>query len=358
MKRILPVLFPLFISITGFCQANKSWALNAKIGDGFIVAHRPSVVQVLQRHCRSFELDYTFKTQSKKGWEELYNFPEIGFGYQYFNLGNPSELGTAQGLFGLVNFKLSNHYSNFLHAHLGLGIGYVSKNFNTIDNYKNLLVGSKINATITTGIEYNFHLSEKTEITTGINLTHYSNGASKVPNMGVNLAMINAGLIYHINPVPVSRKDSVTLQRNKSFEVLFAGGMKQIYPPNSPIYGVAILTTDYIKPIKSKSLLTTGLDLYVDGSHKNYLLQDSLFTSGIESFLRSGLHIGYGLSVGKCTGILQVGYYFYNPHKIDGLIYNTLSFRYHISNHLFACFNLKAHYGRADNFQYGFGYDF
>ncbi len=358
MKRILPLLFLNLIAIAGFSQTSKSWAINAKLGDGFIVAHRPSVVQVLQKHCRSFELDYTLKTQSRKGWEELYNFPEIGFGYQYFNLGNPSELGIAQGIFGLINFKLTNHNSNFLHSHIGLGIGYVTKTFNTIDNYKTLLVGSKINATITTGIEYNFNLSKKTEITTGINFTHYSNGSSKVPNMGINLAFINVGLIYKIISTPVIYKEAITLQREKYFEVLIAGAVKQIYPPNSPTYGVAILTADYIKPIKNKSLITTGFDAYVDGSHKNYLLQDSLFTSGIGSVLRSGIHIGYGLSVGKCTGILEAGYYFYNPHKIDGLIFNTLSFRYHINNHLFACFNLKAHYGRADYFQYGFGYHF
>ena len=118
MKRIHPLLFLNLIAIAGFSQTTKSWAINAKLGDGFIVAHRPSVVQVLQKHCRSFELDYTLKTQSRKGWEELYNFPEIGFGYQYFNLGNPSELGIAQGIFGLINFKLTNHNSNFLHSHI------------------------------------------------------------------------------------------------------------------------------------------------------------------------------------------------------------------------------------------------
>jgi hypothetical protein len=137
---------------------------------------------------------------------------------------------------------------------------------------------------------------------------------------------------------------------------LVAGGIKQVYPPNTPKYGVGILTADYLLPLKKKSLFSIGTDAFVDGSHKNFLLQDSIVTKGAEGILRAGFHIGYGLKVGQCTGILQTGYYLYNPYDIDGRIYTTLSFRYHINEHWFACFNLKSHYARADYFQYGIGY--
>ena len=91
MKRFLLFLSLLLISFFSFGQSLKNWSATAKLGNGFIVAHRPSVVHVLQKHCRSAELNFTKSTTRKGGWEELYNFPEIGFGYQYFNLGNPQE---------------------------------------------------------------------------------------------------------------------------------------------------------------------------------------------------------------------------------------------------------------------------
>jgi len=356
MKRFLFISVLVFAAISSNSQSVKDWSCTAKIGNGFIVAHRPSVVHVLQKHSRSFELDFTKTTSRKKGWEELYNYPEIGFGYQYFNLGNPEELGSAQGLFGLVKFKLFNHKTNYFKTHLGIGLGYVSKTFNITDNYKNLLVGSHINATITTGIEYQIQVSKKTEFTSGINLTHYSNGGSNVPNMGINLAMLNVGLVYHLNDISNPTKDSVSINREKAFEVVIAGGIKQIYPPNSPKYGVGIFTTDYLWPIKKKSLFTIGTDAFFDGSHRAFLKQDSVITNGIDGVMRAGIHLGYGLKVGKCTGILQTGYYLYNPHEIDGRIYNTLSIRYHLNDHWFVCFNLKSHYARADYFQYGIGY--
>jgi hypothetical protein len=356
MKRFLLFSVLVFAAMCGNSQSLKEWSTTAKIGNGFIVAHRPSVVHVLQKHCRSLELNFTQTTTKRKGWEELYNFPEIGFGYQYFNLGNPQELGSAQGLFGLIKFKLINHKTNFLKTHLGFGVGYVSKPFNVEDNYKNLLVGSRINATITTGIEYQIRLSKKSEIISGINLTHYSNGGSNVPNMGINLAMLNIGLIYHLNEIYPIEKDTVNIDRAKSFEVLLAGGVTQIYPPNSPKYGVGIITADYLWPLKKKSVFTIGADAFVDGSHKKFLLQDSIITDGFESAVRGGIHFGIGIQVGKCTGLLQTGYYFYNPYEIDGRIYNTLSFRYHLNNQWFVCFNLKSHYARADYFQYGIGY--
>jgi hypothetical protein len=356
MKRFLLFLSLLLISFFSIGQSLKNWSTTAKLGNGFIVAHRPSVVHVLQKHCRSLELNFTQTTTKRKGWEELYSFPEIGLGYQYFNLGNPQELGSAQGLFGLIKFKLINHKTNFLKTHLGFGVGYVSKPFNVEDNYKNLLVGSHINATITTGIEYQIRLSKKSEIISGINLTHYSNGGSNVPNMGINLAMLNIGLIYHLNEIHPIEKDTVNIDRSKSFEVLLAGGVTQIYPPNSPKYGVGILTTDYLWPLKKKSVFTVGADAFLDKSHKAFLLQDSIITDGVDGFLRWGIHVGYGLRVGKCTGILQTGYYLFNPNKIDASIYNTLSFRYHINEQWFVCFNLKSHFARADYFQYGIGY--
>jgi hypothetical protein len=356
MKRYLFFLSLILTSIFSFGQSIKNWSATAKLGNGFIVSHRPSVIHVLQKHCRSAEVNFTKVTMKKGNWEELYNFPEIGFGYQYFNLGNPQELGTAQGLFGLIKLNLFKHRTSYFKTHLGLGVGYVSKTFNLNDNYKNLLVGSKINATITTGIEYQIKLSKKSEFTSGINLTHYSNGGSNVPNMGINLAVLNIGLVYHLNQLNQIEKDTLHIERSEAFEILLAGGIKQIYPPNSPKYGVGIITTDYIWPIKNKSVFTLGTDVFFDRSHKAFLLQDSIITEGLDGFLRGGIHIGYGLRVGKCTGIIQTGYYLFNPNEINGRIYNTLSFRYHINEQWFVCFNLKSHFARADYFQYGIGY--
>ena len=339
-------------------QEPKNWAVTAKIGDGFIVAHRPSVVHVLQKHTRSFEIDYTFKTHNKKDWEEIYNFPELGIGYQFFNLGNPTELGTAQGLFGLIKFNLWNTKSSTLTTHLGIGVGYVSKPFNTTNNYKNILIGSKINATITTGVEYSFRLSHQTFFNAGINLTHYSNGSSNVPNMGINLASINAGIQHFLNTPIKSNKEKFNLQRKSHIAFLLAGGVKQTYPPNSPKYAIGVFTSDYILPIKNKSIVAIGGDFYYDKSRQIELNENQIEYNNFNLGMRAGIHFGYGLQAGKCSGQIQTGYYLYNPFHFDGRIYSTLTIRYQINEHLFACFNLKSHFARADYFQYGIGYQF
>jgi len=356
MKRFLLFSLLVFVVSFGKCQSINDWSFTGKVGNGFIIAHRPAIVHVLQKHIRSFELDFTKETNRRKGWEELYNFPEIGIGYQYFNLGNPQELGSAHGLFGMIKFKVLNHKANYLKAHLGLGLGYITKCFNINTNYKNQIVGSHINATVTTGIEYQIRISSLSSITAGVNITHYSNGGTKMPNLGLNLAVINAGMVFHLTEPKNLIKDSIHFTRKRSFQFLMAGGIKQLYPPNSPINGAGVITSDYIWPARKKAIYATGLDFYFDGGQKEYLLKDSIYTNGIESFLRVGFHLGYGLQVGKCTGMIQTGYYSYNPKLINGRIYSTLSFRYHLNNHWFLCFNLKSHFARAEYFQYGFGY--
>jgi hypothetical protein len=48
MKRFLLFSVLVFAAMCGNSQSLKEWSTTAKIGNGFIVAHRPSVVHVLQ----------------------------------------------------------------------------------------------------------------------------------------------------------------------------------------------------------------------------------------------------------------------------------------------------------------------
>lgn len=337
--------------------APGQWQLSGKVQEGFIIAHRPSVVHLQKKHVKGFEIDYLKQTNGEANWHHLYNFPVLGFGYQYFDLGNQEELGYGQSLIGLIHFPLLKKQRLRLNVKFGIGIGYIEKPFNLTDNYKNQTVGSHINAVITTGTQVRFRSNKNDQILAGIDLTHFSNGSSKIPNMGINIATVNIGYLHCFGEETILKRDSIsdTSERNE-ITFLAAMGVKELNPPGSATYGIGIFTGDWHHKVTPKSKLGGGTDLFIDNSISKRLEEDEIYVSGLEASARWGIHLSYGLEVGKCSGYFQTGYYLYTRIKNDGNIYSQLSLRYHITKHVFACFNLKSHYAKADYFEYGIGY--
>jgi Lipid A 3-O-deacylase (PagL) len=363
MKNIsFTLICSLILACTLNVQAQQAvapgqWQLSGKFQEGFIIAHRPSVVHLQRKHVKGFEIDWLNQTNGEANWHHLYNFPVLGFGYQFFDLGNQEELGNAQSLIGVIYFPLLNKQRMRLNVKFGLGVGYIDKPFNLTDNYKNQTVGSHVNAVITTGAQLRFRTTHYNQLLAGIDLTHFSNGSSKIPNMGINIATVNIGYIHCFGEETPIKRDSVSgIKHQNEFTILAAMGAKELNPPGSATYGVGIFTGDWHHGVTQKSKLGAGTDLFIDNSVSKRLAEDEIYVSGLEASARWGVHLSYGLEVGKCSGYFQTGYYLYTKIKNDGNIYSQLSLRYLVTKHVFACFNLKSHYAKADYFEYGIGY--
>ena len=61
------------------------------------------------------------------------------------------------------------------------------------------MIGSKVNAYLNTNFYFNWMLSPKFDFTTGVAVTHFSNGNTKFPNAGLNSIGLKVGLVYNIN---------------------------------------------------------------------------------------------------------------------------------------------------------------
>jgi hypothetical protein len=266
-------------------------------------------------------------------------------------------LGNGHSLTGLIHFPILNKQRIRLNVKFGIGIGYIDKPFNLTDNYKNQTVGSHINAVITTGAQVRIRANKTDQLLTGIDLTHFSNGSSKIPNMGINIASLNVGYIHCFGKDTPLKRDSVAgIKHKNEFTFLAAMGAKELNPPGSATYGVGIFTGDWHHGVSRKSKVGIGTDLFIDNSVSKRLAEDAIYVSGLEASARWGMHVSYGLQVGKCSGYFQTGYYLYTKIKNDGNIYSQLSLRYQVTKHIFGCFNLKSHYAKADYFEYGIGY--
>ena len=108
------------------------WMVSARMNYGFMIAHRPTVMQLQKTHVYGFEAEL-FKTSSgTHDWEQAFNKPLTGIGFQYFNLGDNAQLGGSYSIFPQILFPINRSPHLLLSARIGCGLGYIDKKFNTL----------------------------------------------------------------------------------------------------------------------------------------------------------------------------------------------------------------------------------
>lgn len=337
----------------------KRWSIQLSPGFGFLIAHRPSITYLQQRHSRYAEAGFFRQTAGEAAWHSTYRYPRYGLVYRMIDPGNSKILGTGQALMARLIFPLSPNGKGNLLAHFSYGIGYWEKPFNTIDNYKNLAIGSRINGAISAGLSFRKKILPQTDIYAGIDFMHFSNGSTRVPNLGMNFASILLGWTWHFGPEsrPLPAQE-IQATRNREWSFYAAGAVKEKYPPAGKTYPVVALNGAYHRPLRRKGLLGGGVDVIADQSLPERIREEDLRGGLMEGALRFGIFASTGLRMGRWDGLFQLGGYLYNSYPKDGLIYNRLSLRYQAGSHLFLCMNLKSHYAKADYIEWGGGYRF
>ncbi|MDZ7847792.1 MAG: acyloxyacyl hydrolase [Owenweeksia sp.] len=113
--------------------------------------------------------------------------------------------------------------------HLGLGLGYHSTIFDSIVNPANEALSTHFNIAfdLRAGLEWQLNPSLRASLSVGV--LHYSNGAVRKPNFGVNLTQLHAGLAYdfpHKLTLPVTaEKDGF---KDSEWLLIITAGKRQV----------------------------------------------------------------------------------------------------------------------------------
>lgn len=350
---------------TSFCHAgiNDSikYSTEFKLHYGFIMPHHKNMQHLTTGHFPAFEINFNVQMHGEKKWHCLYKYPVIGGALWYADLANPGMLGKAIAVYPFMNFHLCRGRKFYLNYRFGLGLGYITKPFNNIDNYKNIAIGSHLNATLNMFYELKWMLQKKVSLTAGIGLTHFSNGAFKTPNLGINIPTVFTGVAYYLNNTENIAPDTAWkgIRVNKSkFRLFFAGGTKQLYPPEGDQYGVFMLSLNYSRLLSFKRELTAGLDIFLDYSDKRSVKRKGIPLKNDLSLLKPGFYAGHDFIFSKLRLLLHIGYYLYAKDKSDGMIYSRFGLEYDISRSLYGHLALKTHFAKADFVEFGVGYNF
>jgi len=339
--------------------------LQARWHYGFLSAHRPELGYLNRGHTPGLELGFYFQTGASdtNNWTAAYHLPRFGLGYSYIDFSYAQVLGHGHALFGLLDLPLLRYGQNsgcLMDFRIGFGASCLNRYFNARENNHNIAIGSPVNIYIQFALNNHIRLLPHLSLLTGLSMHHYSNGAMRMPNLGLNIFALHGGLAWKLGETkkdPLPRAD-VRFQPSWEYAAWSAIGWRDVSWPGGRLYPVLNLGLEANRMIGVKSALKTGADVFYN-SYANTLLQNEgsakLLSKAVNN-IAVGFHLGYAQIFGPLRMGLVMGIYGHNYLENDGLFYHRLMVRYHFSPHWFANLSLHSHFAVANNFEWGIGY--
>jgi hypothetical protein len=345
---------------------NHNLYIEGKVYYGFLYAHHLELERY-NAHFPAFEINVHQLTFGKREWERAFNYPIVGLSFWYSGLGGSAELGSAFALMPYINFPLYKHKNFSFNFRFAIGAGYLTNRFDRINNYKNLAIGSHLNAGVNMMFEARYRINTYLSASAGICLQHFSNGSLKMPNYGLNAPMLNVGLAFkparenkYITDRYYPPTEPYSAILTHAIEFNFGGAigyknMQQVLGENFVVYHIYENT---FYQVSRKSKWGLGFDLSYDPSQIVILEQQGTYVDNNWQVVRPGINAAYQLVLSKIGFIFNLGIYLGGKERSNGPLYEKISLQYNFSKNFFANIMLKVHFGRADYVGWGLGYKF
>lgn len=355
---IVIFLFSNILSSNSFAQKENHYGFQANGHYGFLIRHHNYIGHLVQGHVKAGDLSFFEKRSGKKIWEQLYKYPQTGVTLSFFDLANPKQLGNLYGLYPYINFPFIRNENLSFNVKVGTGISYVTKKFETLENHKNIAIGSHFNALIVLRLNSQIRIYKSLLWETGLGITHFSNGAFQMPNLGLNIVTASTGFVFS-SPCKNYMADTILpVEKVKEFNIEIGAGFSEKQPIGGKKYIAAVISVNRVKQISHKSKLGYGADIFYNSTNIPVMEEDSIFIKNKFQNIQPGAKFCYELILGRLSIPLEMGVYVYSKIKSNGPVYNLFGLKYEVSKNLTAAFILKTHFAKADFAHIRLGYRF
>ncbi|MBM1108141.1 acyloxyacyl hydrolase [Aurantibacter crassamenti] len=365
--RLKFLLIALLFGCLSFAQESavaKRYVIDANLFYGSILLHNPDITHLIEEHPSGLILALNRKTYGSEEWQELYNYPDVGYSFIYQDM-HTETLGKHYGLYAHYNFYFLKRN---LQLRFGQGVSYATNAYDKYTNFRNNAYGSDFLSS--TYLMLNFHkenLFKGLGFKAGVNIIHYSNANVKSPNTSTNTIAFNAGLTYDldggkevsyaVNPEKVKVAEPI------KFNLALRTGVNSSDVIGLGQHAFYIISGYADKRLGRKSAIQVGGDIFFSHFLKELIrFQAISFPEyGVQEnddFKRVGLFIGHELFVNKISFITQLGYYVYYPFDFEGRVYNRIGFKRYFGKNMYGAVTLKAHGAAAEAIEFGIGIRF
>lgn len=329
------------------------------------------------------------KKLNGKAWHTDLHNPTIGIkvfrtsfkfeDYKFQQIGSPLIVsGTYR-----APFIQKNKFSFGYNFGLGAAMGWKT----VWEGNDNIAIGSKTSFYIELGLNLRREINKYFDIGLNLGLTHYSNGATKLPNYGINIGNAVVNLDYKFG-----KKQEISIVKHKetfkpeiTFDASFFMASKSTLVKEDtvffeystvtavPVYG---LTGVVNKDINRRNKLGIGITFTQNRANEMVKYQQDeekslpgyeVFTlpiyapTSIKTRTMISSYLAYELKFGNVSVLVQPSFYLYRGIKLDYIpsFYQRLGIRYNTKKNIFLGFNLRAYdYHVSDFIEWNIGYSF
>ena len=360
MKQLLLGSVLILCSLSWSQQKAKPFSIEASVLRGNVLLHSPYIPQFITGHPDGFMLSYARKTTGQSEWESTYNFPDYGLYFLYQDFKNTT-LGFNSAVGGFYKFYFANRH---LSLKIAQGLAMTTNPYDRVTNSKNRAFGSRFmgNTDFVFGYTRD-NILGNLGIDLGLFFTHYSNGRFKSPNSGINTYGINLGVHYDMNPVALPTTPASTnaeFFEPIKYNFILRTGINEspsIGSGQKPFYHVGAYVD---KRLGRKSAIQLGTEVFFTLSNQEYIRYKSIAYPELNldpntDYKRVGIFVGHELFINRLSLEAQLGYYVYQPYKMDIDMYDRLGIKYYITKNCFAGLGVKTHGFMAEATEFALG---
>ncbi len=315
--------------------------------------------------------------REKNPWYQLYGYPYLGLGVWVSDFYDIREMGVPIAIYGFINGPFHRWNNLTFRYEIDLGMTGNWRHFNPVSNKYNIAIGAERTVFIHLGIGLAYRFSPHWEAELNMGVAHFSNGAIKVPNWGLNTFSPRMEVRYNIHGNAVLKEyEQPPFKRIMSLEITPFVAIKNVVMLDSvdvntipdyqgvyfPVYG---LRTTFNWQISHKSKFGVGMALTYDESkdfgiaveNGKLILKRLPLLHGI----RASIYPSYELVIGPFSLLFQPGIYIYRQqyHFQVPEFYQRIGFKYTLAHHVTFGFSLRAYNFQVSEFiEWGVGYQF
>ncbi|MDD6003690.1 MAG: acyloxyacyl hydrolase [Bacteroidales bacterium] len=348
-----------YASDTSGVKLPRNKYLSLRYLHGPVYDHRGLSGVLDYRTTNGIAAEYLVETDGSREWENLFAQPRLGAAFYYENF-HYNVLGQAFSGAVIAEFPLAKKRFFGIDLRFLAGTAYVTKHFDSESNPENLLVGSRFSAFFCFGPQFTFFRNRPQRLLAGFNFVHWSNGAFKLPNLGLNLMQWHIGVQGRIGgekpKFEGEPRQTIVWQKWQKY-IVGAVGFREADQPESPKYTILSTTAGVYRMAGPRTRVGAGLDFIRDPSQLKKLGNFGVEESDASPCLL-GAHLAYGFCFGRTAATLQLGYFLVNEIYSGAAIYDRVVINYNITPHLMANLGLRTYFMRAEYIEWGVGYIF
>lgn len=348
----------LLFNLQLMAQFNRPFNVGVRSQYGFILNHSETMEYITAQHFPAYEIYFEKETFGKKDWQKAYKFPKWGFAFYTANFNQ--YIGKGYNFHPYISFPIIDNTLFELDFRVGSGIGYITKPFEPLNNYKNVAIGTHLNATFSFLLDASFKINSHLKIHSNIVFTHFSNTSFAKPNLGINIPTIGLGLSYHFGEemkIDTTALSSFNKNTNKwSYKISASIGINETYTVIDKKYIAGIASLSAEKQLNRKSRFGIEANVF-----QNPALAAALKELGHDikkdiEVIQLGLGPTYTLTIDDFGIFIQAGFYLKSKFKEEGNMYHRVGGIYNFNNKFSAHLILKTHFATAEYLEFGLGY--